>query len=543
MKPIYLTLCFAVPILLLCVCPPAGAAEAVLRPDKLQDYVAQFNATDNDLYRQYIPNAKAAEFLAANVPLLDCPGLDIEKTYYFRWWTYRKHIKETRDGFVVTEFLPPVGWAGKHNTISCAVGHHLYEGRWLRDPKFLDDDSIFWLRKTNNLHHYSNWLADAIWARYCVNGNAALAKELLPDLVKNFRRWEKERRDANGLFWQEDGADGMEVAIGGTGYRATINSYMFGDARAIGAIAVMAGRPEMAEQFFLEADRIKGLVQYKLWDADAQFFKMRKRQPGQVHPSVPSPPLPQLADVCELYGYTPWYFNLPSVSTRYAAAWKQIIDPKGFAAPFGPTTAEQRHPKFAISYQGHECQWNGPSWPYSTAVTLTAMANLLNNYQQDVVTNGDYFNLLRTYTDSHRLKRDDGSVVPWIDENLNPLTGDWIARTRLKGWKNGTWDAGKGGVERGKDYNHSTYCDLIITGLIGLRPRADDTVEVNPLAPGDWAYFCLDNIAYHGRTLTILWDKTGQRYHRGQGLRVLADGREIAAADKLQRVTGKLPVN
>ena len=82
---------------------------------------------------------------------------------------------------------------------------------------------------------------------------------------------------------------------------------------------------------------------------------------------------------------------------------------------------------------------------------------------------------------------------------------------------------------------------MIITGLVGLRPRADQTVEVNPLAPDDWPYFALDRIAYHGRTLTILWDKTGQRYGRGRGLRVLADGREIAAADQLTRVAGKLP--
>ena len=104
-----------------------------------------------------------------------------------------------------------------------------------------------------------------------------------------------------------------------------------------------------------------------------------------------------------------------------------------------------------------------------------------------------------------------------------------------------SWSRGKSVAERGKDYNHSTYCDLVITGLIGLRPRADDVVEVNPLAPACWAHFCLDNIVYHGRTLTILWDSTGQRYHKGQGLRILADGREIAAADRLQRITGQLP--
>ena len=139
------------------------------------------------------------------------------------------------------------------------------------------------------------------------------------------------------------------------------------------------------------------------------------------------------------------------------------------------------------------------------------------------------------------MKCDDGTVVPWIDENLNPLTGDWISRTRLKNWKNGTWDVGKGGVERGKDYNHSTFGDLVITGLIGLRPRLDQTIEVNPLVPeGRWDWFCLDNVAYHGQTLTILYDRTGTKYDRGRGLRVLADGKEIAASEKLTRITCQL---
>ena len=35
----------------------------------------------------------------------------------------------------------------------------------------------------------------------------------------------------------------------------------------------------------------------------------------------------------------------------------------------------------------------------------------------------------------------------------------------------------------------------MITGLVGLRPRLDDTIEVNPLIPTDkWDWFCLDNV-------------------------------------------------
>ncbi len=92
--------------------------------------------------------------------------------------------------------------------------------------------------------------------------------------------------------------------------------------------------------------------------------------------------------------------------------------------------------------------------------------------------------------------------------------------------------------ERGKDYNHSTFCDLVITGLVGLRPRPDDIIEVNPLVPeGTWDYFCLDGVRYHGRTLTILYDRTGTRYRRGAGLQVLVDGQRVARSDSLQRLT------
>jgi hypothetical protein len=75
----------------------------------------------------------------------------------------------------------------------------------------------------------------------------------------------------------------------------------------------------------------------------------------------------RLVDVRELHGFTPWYFHLPERGAGYEVAWKQLMDPEGFRAPFGPTTAEQRHPRFTISYTGHECQWNGPSWPFATA--------------------------------------------------------------------------------------------------------------------------------------------------------------------------------
>jgi predicted GH43/DUF377 family glycosyl hydrolase len=500
-----------------------------LNTKALKNYIDRFNQQDEELYVQQVPNAAAYDFLKENIPLLDCPDKQLEEIYYFRWWTYRKHIKKTPVGFVITEFLPNVGWSGKYNTISCPAGHHFYEGRWLHDPKYLNEYSVFWFRKGGEPRRYSFWAADAIYARHQVHPNQKLLVDLLNDLVANYQAWEKSRLDQNGLFWQIDDRDGMEVSIGGSGYRATINSYMYADALAIARIARLADKDALAKEYLDKAERIKNLVQTKLWNPQAKFFQVMPRDKDRPEGKT-------LADVRELHGYTPWYCNLPDPG--YEAAWQHLMDPQGFYAPYGPTTAEQRHPKFSVSYKGHECQWNGPSWPYATSVTLTALANLLNQYRQSYVDKQDYFDLLKIYTQCHRLKRANGSVVPWIDENLNPHTGDWISRTRLKSWRNGTWDKGKGGKERGKDYNHSTFCDLVITGLIGLRPRDDDTIEVNPLLPQDqWDYFCLDNLRYHDRTLTILWDKTGKRYNRGKGLRLFADGREIAAAKNISKLT------
>ena len=511
------------------VVPANGAQQPavppiVLKSETFKHYIDSFNVNDQELYPGHITNGAAWNFLKNNIPLFECPDKDIETTYYFRWWTYRKHIKQTSDGFIITEFLPDVPWAGKDNSIDCAAGHHFYEGRWLADPKYLDDYSFFWFRKGGNPLLYSSWLADALWARYLVNGNASLVKELLPDLVRNYEAWEKSHLGTNGLFWQIDDRDGMEMSIGGEaradGYRPAINSYMYGDAIAIANIADLAGQSDIAKQYRHKAAKLKQLVQEKLWDKSAQLF--------EVLPCDKS----RLVGVRELTGYTPWYFNLPDADK--SAAWKQLMDPQGFYAPFGPTTAEQRDPHFTIAYSGHECQWNGPSWPYATSITLTAMGNLLDNYQQNVVNRQDYFELLKIYTKSQHLKLDDGRVESWIDEDLDPHTDVWIARTLLKqrGWEI---------PERGKDYNHSTYCDLIITGLVGLRPGADDTVEVNPLIPGGaWDYFCLDNVHYHDHLLTILYDKTGSRYGKGRGLRVLADGKEIAASEKLERLTGQI---
>jgi hypothetical protein len=130
---------------------------------------------------------------------------------------------------------------------------------------------------------------------------------------------------------------------------------------------------------------------------------------------------------------------------------------------------------------------------------------------------------MHTYSLAHRK---DGK--PYIGEYYDEMTGDWL----ITGPKEA----------RSRDYNHSTFCDLVIRGLVGIVPRDDDVVEVDPLIPAaTWDWFCLDRVAYHGRTLTVAWDRTGDHYHHGAGLAILANGHEIARRKELGRLTGKFP--
>jgi hypothetical protein len=480
---------------------------AVLKYKNFRHYVEEFNTMEDENIAQAIPNAQASEWMEQNIPLFECPQKNFEEMFYFRWWSLRKHIKETPVGYGMTEFLVQRNYADKYNLIACAVGHHIYESRWLRDPKYLNGIINTWYRGNEGSHmekmkNFSSWNPDAVYARYLVNQDTAFIRNYYQDLCAEYERWESTHRLENGLYWQGDVQDGMEESISGGRKkkfaRPTINSYMYGNAMALAEMAELLGKEGDVKNYRAKAEEIKSLIESRLWSEKQSFFETVR---GDT-----------CANVREAIGYLPWYFHM-TADKKYEVAWKQIEEEKGFAAPYGLTTAERRHPEFRTRGVG-KCEWDGAIWPFATAQTLTALANYLNSTKEPVVADSTYFHQMERYVESqyHRGR-------PYIGEYLDEVTGYWL----------------KGDQERSRYYNHSTFNDLMITGLVGLRPRADRSVEIHPLIPADtWDWFCLDNLAYHGHNLTIVWDKQGSRYHLGKGLHLLVDGKKVGHSDTLQ---------
>ena len=63
----------------------------------LNSYVAEFNAVTRSFTPTRFPTPPPRNF-AQSIPLFECPDKTIERTYYFRWWTYRKHLRKTPSG-------------------------------------------------------------------------------------------------------------------------------------------------------------------------------------------------------------------------------------------------------------------------------------------------------------------------------------------------------------------------------------------------------------------------------------------------------------
>jgi hypothetical protein len=303
---------------------------------------------------------------------------------------------------------------------------------------------------------------------------------------------------------------------------------MFGDAKAIAAMARDAGDSGAQREFEAKAGAMRRLIEANLWSAKDRFYEVMspakdsgiRAQKKFIDPGTTM----KLAGVRELIGYTPWLFDEPPAD--HADAWGQIFDPQGFAGKYGPTTAERRSPRFNFP-SSDQCTWNGPSWPFATTQTLLAMANLLDDEPaQRYVDSQDYYRLFSEYVLSQHLRLANGDVIPWIDEDLNADTGEWIAKDILiQKHKQ---------VGRGNYYNHSGFAAPLLTGLIGLRPSETDQIVIRPLLPeGSWPYFAVDALPYHGHLLTILYDRSGSRYGRGRGLTLMVDGKRVASRPNL----------
>lgn len=474
-----------------------------------------------------------APWYEERIPFFESADPRLDAVYYYRWALFRAHQRDLgTEGYISTEFLDDVSWQREpFASLNDATGFHIGEGRWLNDRRYAGDYIDFMYRGGND-RHFTDYMADSVYGRFLVDGDREAALRHLQTMRHIYRLWDEKYDFTKGLYFVEPLLDATEYTVssidasggkdgfrGGDSFRPSVNSYMFANARALSRLAEMAGDQAMAREYAARADALRSRTLDALWSSDLSHFIDRYKVENE-HVKYWSP-----IRARELVGYLPWMFDLAPDDARYAAAWTHLLSPEALAGKTGMRTVEASYQYYMKQYRylgsDPECQWNGPVWPFQTTQVLHGMANLLDHHDhKGPVTRGAYMRLLRQYAALHY---QDGRLD--LEEDYHPETGKPIV-----------------GLDRSHHYFHSGFVDLVMTGLVGIRPRADDVLEVNPLLPdaGDpqaLAWFRVQNVPYHGRRIAITWDRDGRHYGRGKGLSIEVDGQEVARSETLRRLT------
>lgn len=547
---------------------PASKGKEVLHKDAQLQRFRFWQNQDWDWYRK-------------NIPFFESPDTRLDEVYYYRWEVVRRHLRYVHPdyGHVFTEFVSDQSKStmNRYGAISAAADLHLDEVRWLKDTlparQYLRNFLIAPGEKPRAYGFAPTWVGEQLTR---VHGGRNPLEDLLDRCVDNYAGWERGVvaypedngfDPAFGLFWNTGRDVGGEYNLastqlneelrgivgykirGGAGYRSDVNGILFAEATAIANLADRKGDAKTAATFRQKAALLKQNVQDKLWDPQREFFLHRWRYDEYADGDTPGdrsikagsfiwetnrlkqgvgwqPKLSGEGKGREIFSYSLWRYGLPddnddkdeSSAKGYARSWRFLQSPQHFAGRYGITTAERDDPWFSVVYG--ECRHNGQTWPFHTSRVLAAGLVLLRDYKHHGSFDRDqWWAIFRTYAALHR----NGNDV-CIAESADPDRPQW---TELR--------------PSGFHYFHSSFADLVICGVAGLRPRNDDVLEVQPMAPAEWDYFALDDVLYRGRRVSIVWDKRGTRYGLGAGLHLLVDGNRLAHADKLGPLSGTMP--
>ena len=477
----------------------------------------------------------------------NCPrfaGSDpfMEKAWTYRWFVARHCLARPEMGNLQYPFFYE-GLRYYARLITYSSCHIMAETRWLRDPQYafgqvrnhaaVAHGGAFCDAIVDQRHgFFTNWVSYAAWQAYLVHNDPDYLREIAPAMAD----------DVHGLLAVDDKNNnlllsphthwitGMEWQPAYWYYanfdntrpearieRPDFTAYVYGSARATAAAFRELGNDARSAEFDTLADGIRDAALKYLWYPEHHFFY-------SVHEADQS-----VAFSREIVNFYPFMFGLPPDEPEYLSTLHYLIDPNDFWNPYPVATVSRTHPAYSPHVHtwpipgGQEtyCMWNGPTWPHCNSIIANAMANAIRDYHQEIIRPEKFWEFMRQFTLLHFEGNDLGK--PMIQEYNDGETGEHC----------GCYD-----------YFHSTYNDLLIRDLAGLRPSAEkDVIRLDPI-PSDVEWFRLDGVRYHGHDVSIHWKKRGTRDPRARemksGLRLYVDGELVERRRTLGPLRGKL---
>ncbi|WP_312034066.1 Ig-like domain-containing protein [Actinoplanes sp. TBRC 11911] len=509
------------------------------------------SATEYSHYRGLDPAEAYTEQVTAynrwwaqNVPYLDTPENNIDKTLFYRWWLMRYNFLDADLPGNDYQFPTSMeGVLGYNNSIVLSVGMFVDDLKYFRDPiysygpwvsagevakssKYVDNPGD----PANWSNSYTEYLSEAAWRSYELHGGPKAIANNLAQYAENDVKGLQQAYDTNGNGLIEynwgamTGNDADAVSFdwkpGGNMDRAE-NAYLYSNAKASAAAYRTIGNTAKAAEMDAKAEQIKQAVLQYLWeparstpDEMGLYGNLVKHNLVNGNEKVP------WKEINNYYPYAVGLMPKPGdadYTQPYVEALRLFADDQQY--PIFPFTTANQADKAAAAAAGSPGSNNFSV--INSTVTFRMLSSVLRNYPNQYI-DAEWYKKLLYWNAWAQYQGNGDNRYP----DQNEFWADGSAANQTIGYRS---------------WIHHTILGAtnftVIEDAMGLRPRSDAKVELDPIDIG-WDHFTANNIRYRDRDLTVVWDAPGgTNYYGGpEGYSVYLDGQLAFTADKLGKL-------
>ncbi len=458
---------------------------------------------------------KWEEFYTSQVPRFDCSDPTLAELYAFRWFLLRFSTAGGDLGY----FKYPVVLEGRqaYQTYCCYSAPFMaFDLNWAVDPQVgyghiasmvhaaYKDGRLPWYTAPNTnrvpVHHRSrtglSLLPLAAWKHYLVHGSKERLREVYPGLKKNVDWWVKDRDpDGDGLFvvdhQLETGMDDlMRWPAPTLRYEAVdASSYAYANLKAVASMAAVLDETADAKRLEALAAKTAAALKNELWDATSASWRDR-------HPETKA-----LSKTICVTTFYPCFAGVGEPK-HLDVFRKHLFDPEQFWLPHPVPALPKNHSDFNPT--GF---WRGPSWPAATSHVVEGCIRSAKLHDRSLLPKAA--ELFKRAARNHLRPRAD------FYERYQPISGEPLSAFR--------------------DYMHSWWIDVFVRHVVGLTPRADGSLSLDPLPLG-LAHFSMKGIPQRGHTVDVVYKarpEVGEPSCK-KGLTVRIDGEEVIQVESFE---------
>lgn len=206
-------------------------------------------------HSSYVSGFADQQWYLDNIPFVDFPDSNIQDVYYYRTSVIKRHLKYFHQGhgkldipvehtclLILSDrlglhrvhsasFLGRVCYqlktrrlvltstqASKGQTIPDSAGHHILEGRWLRDPRYVQDLIQLYTRagcERITRITYTQYVHRAIYEYAQATGDTNFLKSQLQGMIDMFYLWNVTQDLTTGLYHRTPLLDAQEFSLPG----------------------------------------------------------------------------------------------------------------------------------------------------------------------------------------------------------------------------------------------------------------------------------------------------------------------------------------